>query len=133
MARKCEVVIAAATESREKAVADEVSAWNYVPVKPLVEPKWSEDQKTVLDAIDKRLEQDDNESERWEPLYLGGDPGTGKSEILVHAAHRAADAGMKVLLMCPTGTLVHAYRERLPVHPNITVETIHSATVMMRD
>ena len=40
---------------------------------------------------------------------------------------------MKVLLMCPTGTLVHAYRERLPAHPNITVETIHSATVMVRD
>ena len=40
---------------------------------------------------------------------------------------------MKVLLMCPTGTWVHAYRERLPVHPNITVETIHSATVMVRD
>jgi len=34
--------------------------------------------------------------------------------------------------MCPTGTLVHAYRERLPTHPNIVIETIHSAIVYVR-
>ena len=35
--------------------------------------------------------------------------------------------------MCPTGTLVHAYRERLPAHVNITIETIHSAMVIVRE
>jgi hypothetical protein len=37
-----------------------------------------------------------------------------------------------VLIMCPTGTLVHAYRERVPTHPNIMIDTIHSATVIIR-
>ena len=118
---------------RATGVADEVAMWNYVPVKPLKAPKWSPDQEVVLAEITKRLKPDEGGDEKTKPLYLGGDPGTGKSEIMVHAAHQAADSGMKVLLMCPTGTLVHAYRERLPAHVNITVETIHSATVMVRD
>ena len=36
-------------------------------------------------------------------------------------------------MMCPTGTLVHAYHERLPADENVTIETIHSAMVIVRE
>ena len=51
---------------------------------------------------------------------------------MIHACHRAALAGCHVLIMCPTGTLVHSYRDRVPDHPNIVIETIHSALVIKR-
>ena len=51
---------------------------------------------------------------------------------MIHACHRAALAGCHVLIMCPTGTLVHSYRDRVPDHPNIVIETIHSALIIKR-
>ena len=47
-------------------------------------------------------------------------------------AHAAAMGGAKVLVLCPTGTLVHAYRERIPEHPSITIETLHSGLSLKR-
>jgi len=116
------------------AVQAAVIDWNYVPTKTVREPPWSDDQIRALNAIGSRLDDDDPLHERAvdKPIYLGGDPGTGKSEILVHSAIRAAEDGKKVLIMCPTGTLVFAYRERIPTHPHIVIETIHSATVIVR-
>ena len=105
-----------------------------MPSRAVTEPVWSEDQAAVLDAITGRLDKTDAFYDRGDerPIYLGGDPGTGKSEVLVHAALKAAISGHMVLIMCPTGTLVHAYRERVPAHPNIVIDTIHSATVLIR-
>ena len=51
---------------------------------------------------------------------------------MIHACYRAALAGCHVLIMCPTGTLVHSYRDRVPDHPDIVIETIHSALVIKR-
>ena len=59
-------------------------------------------------------------------LFLTGEPGSGKSEVIVHAACAAAKSGACVLVLCPTGTLVHSYRDRLPDVDNIVVETIQS-------
>ena len=59
-------------------------------------------------------------------LLLTGEPGSGKSEVIVHAACAAAKSGACVLVLCPTGTRVHSYRDRLPDVDNIVVETIHS-------
>ena len=111
-----------------------IHSWNHIPIREIVTPTWSADQKAVLDDIAAMRDPiGDNVVDEVRPIYLGGDQGTGKSEVLVHAALEAADSGAKVLLMCPTGTLVHAYRERLPAHANITIETIHSAMVIVRD
>ena len=60
---------------------------------------------------------------RW--LHITGGPGTGKTEVIIHAAYRAAEAGCRVLILCPTGALAHAYRERLPPTDQIIVETLH--------
>ena len=64
------------------------------------------------------------EADRW--LYLSGEPGSGKSEVIVHAAVEAASSGYNVLILCPTGALVHAYKDRLPESDSIVVETLHS-------
>ena len=65
-------------------------------------------------------------------LFLAGEPGSGKSEVIVHAAYAAANSSACVLVLCPTGTLVHSYRDRLPDVDNIVVETIHSGFAIQR-
>ena len=51
---------------------------------------------------------------------------------LIHAAYRVAEVGARVLILCPTGALVHAYRERLPPTDQIMVETLHSGFSIAR-
>ena len=46
-------------------------------------------------------------------VHLSGDPGSGKTEAIIQRAMRLARGGAKVLILCPTGQLVTAYRERL--------------------
>ena len=84
----------------------DIASWNLKPILEISTPVWSADQKLVLDDIAAMRDPcgDDMYAEVSRPIYLGGDPGTGKSEVLVHAAIDAADSGAKVLLMCPTGT-----------------------------
>ena len=65
-------------------------------------------------------------------LFFTGEPGSGKSEVIVHAACAAAKSGACVLVLCSTGTLVHSYRDRLPDVDNIVVETIHSGFAIQR-
>ena len=57
---------------------------------------------------------------------------SGKSSVLVHAATRAAERGDYVLILCPTGTLVHSYRDLLPHSERIILETIHSSFCISR-
>ena len=104
-------------------------------MREITTPTWSDDQQKVLADIEAMRDPEGDQplNEAITPICLGGDLGTGKSEVLVHAAIDAANNGAKVLMMCPTGTLVHAYRERLPAHENITIETIHSAMVIVRE
>ena len=47
--------------------------------------------------------------------------------MLIEIACQAGEGKELVVnILCPTGTLVHAYNDRLPDVPNVTVETIHS-------
>lgn len=64
-------------------------------------------------------------SARW--LYVAGSPGCGKSAVLFEAAVRTATSGMNVLIVCPTGQLVHSYKQQLPdvADGGISVDTIH--------
>ena len=64
---------------------------------------------------------------------MAGEPGSGKSEVLIHAAVEAANAGLYVLILCPTGALVHTYKDRMPETSHITVETIHSGFAIYRN
>ena len=65
-------------------------------------------------------------------MHITGGPGTGKTEFLIHAAYRAAESGCRVLLLCPTGALAHAYKERLPPADQIVVETLRSGVAIAR-
>ena len=67
---------------------------------------------------------------RW--MHLAAGPGTGKSGVIIYAAYRAAASGCRVLILCPTGTLVHAYKERLPPTDQIMVETLHNGFSIAR-
>ena len=54
------------------------------------------------------------------------------SPVLVYGAVEAANDGYNVLVVCPTGTLVHSYRDRLPQCNGIVVETVHSGFAIYR-
>ena len=63
-------------------------------------------------------------SRRW--LYIEGPPGSGKSAVLLEVAIWACQT-MQVLIVCPTGNLVHQYKSKLPERDgieNIRVDTI---------
>ena len=65
-------------------------------------------------------------------LFVTGGPGTGKTEVVLQCALNAATESTKVLIVCPIGPLVAAYRKRIPPGTNIVVETIHSSFKITR-
>ena len=91
---------------------------------------WSPRQQEVLDQVAQAVSVD-NEEVRAEGrrcvLVLGG-PGSGKSAVLLEVALRSARLGIRVLIICPTGQLVHSFKCQLPDVEgieNISVDTIH--------
>ena len=61
-------------------------------------------------------------------MYIAGSPGSGKSACILEAALRACRKGMRVLIVCPTGQLVHAFKSMLPEVDGvelIQVDTMH--------
>ena len=111
-----------------------LSGWNRVHRTTLQTRSWSPGQMEALTTIQRGLDVCDENAMRASNrhVYLNGKPGSGKSEVLVHAAVAAASAGYFVLILCPTGTLFHSYRDRLPESDRIVVETIHSAFAVRR-
>ena len=108
--------------------------WNYVNRVALERRDWSIEQSQVLDAMRKGTSVDDTSDSNGDRfLFISGEPGSGKSEVLVHGAVTAAESGCNVLILCPTGALVHGYRARMPDSELITVETIHSAFCIHRE
>ena len=108
--------------------------WNRQRATQLAAVVWSPEQQLIMNTVAGLLLLADAElvENSRRQLFIEGEPGTGKSEVLVHMAHAAAMGGAKVLVLCPTGTLVHAYRERIPEHPSITIETLHSGLSLKR-
>ena len=91
--------------------------------------KWSPKQAEALAKIEEGVSHEDEEakrnSKRW--LYVNGSPGSGKSAVILEAALRAARKGLRVLIVCPTGQLVHAFKAMLPDVDgieNIQIDTI---------
>lgn len=65
-------------------------------------------------------------------LLLTGGPGAGKTEVVGQAAVDAAKDGCKVLVACPTGVLVAAYKDKLQMTEAVFVETVHAAFKITR-
>ena len=115
--------------------ARKIEQWRIVSRVALQARQWSPEQQDAISTIARGCCVDDAGAHLLQQryLYVSGEPGSGKSEVLVHAAVHAADNGCKVLVLCPTGTLVHSYRDRLPEHPNLVVETIHAGFRIYRE
>jgi len=112
-----------------------VEEWRKRPDVTLRDVAWSDEQSEFLTMVaDNIMVRDSVEmhdrSKRF--MHITGGPGTGKTEAIIHAAHRAAEGGARVLILCPTGALVHAYKERLPPTDQIVVETLHAGFSIAR-
>ena len=106
--------------------------WLLLREKVLPPRQWSIGQGKLLQLLRDGLSIDDaNElhctSVFSRYIYVSGEPGSGKSEAIVYAAAEAARRGAHVLIGCPLGVQVSAYRDRLPADDKIVCETIHSA------
>ena len=89
---------------------------------------WSDEQKEVLDIVNKGIAVDDaNVDAHGRLLLVTGKPGAGKTEAVIGCAVAAAEKGERVLIACPIGALVDVYRQRLPPNENIVIETVHAS------
>ena len=81
----------------------------------------------VFDLIEQSISAE-NKYEMKRFLYVGGEPGSSISAVLHEAAIAAAMKSMKVLYICDTGQLLHAFKAQLPDCDgieNIQIFTIH--------
>ena len=91
---------------------------------------WSPRQEEALGAVAYAVSLDDEEQKRQHTrrLFVSGRPGSGKSSVLLEVALRAATGGIRVLIVCPTGQLVHSFKSQVPELDgvgNIQIDTIH--------
>ena len=110
----------------------DVDEWSAKRPTELPDRHWSLEQTMFLTAVADRLKHSDANIEGERFLFLTGEPGSGKTEVIIYAAAKAASTGAKVMIGCPTGALVTTYRDRLPGTDSIVVETIHSAFAIRR-
>ena len=104
--------------------------WDSINRPQYVRRVWSPRQEEVLGAVLFAVSLDDEEAKRQHRrrLFVSGGPGSGKSAVLLEIAIRCAKAGLRVLIVCPTGQLVHSFKSQLPEVDGIEcvqVDTIH--------
>ena len=109
--------------------------WTARPIPGMPERIWSQQQKEVLERIADGISVEDATAAlgSCRILQVAGGPGTGKTEVVIAATNKALRSGCKVLIAGPIGLLVSMYRTKLPPHPNLTMETLHSAFQVVRD
>ena len=78
-----------------------LEAWRHTRDVTLRSMTWSGKQQEFLDAVADRINIRDSSDmaaglDRW--MHITGGPGTGKTESIIHAAYRAAEVGVRVLI-----------------------------------
>ncbi len=103
-------------------------AWDTLNRPKYQQRTWSPEQADAIERVKKGVSLEDEEekqnSKRF--LYISGPPGSGKTAVLLELAIWACES-IQVLIVCPTGYLVHQYKSKLPERPgieNIRVDTI---------
>ena len=89
---------------------------------------WGEQQLRALAlvATGYSFEDEDARRESSRFLYINGEPGNGKSAVLLECAIRAC-SHIGVLIVCPTRRLVTAFKSKLPEKAgieSISIDTI---------
>ena len=110
-----------------------IALWTTSRPTELPSRKWSPEQEQVLEAMRKGTSHADANVHVQRQLLVEGEPGSGKTEVLIHGTYELATLGCRVLVLCPTGSVVHVFRSRLPDHHSIVVETLHSALRIHRE
>ncbi|CAE8634707.1 unnamed protein product [Polarella glacialis] len=104
------------------------SLWDARRIKQLPARSWSPEQKAMLEVVREGVAVDDaNLNAHTRMLLVTGKPGVGKTEAVIGCAMEAAMKGERVLIACPIGALVDTYRQKLPPHENIVIETAHAS------
>ena len=104
--------------------------WDCINRPGYVRKTWSVRQQEVLGAVVYFISLDDEEARRAHSrcLFVSGGPGSGKSAVLLEVCIRCVQAGLRVLIVCPTGQLVYSFKSQLPDVEgieNVQVDTIH--------
>ena len=94
----------------------------------------TEDQQKAMDFFKRAMSVDNTEDHQTinRKLYIVGEPGAGKTEVFIQFCSYAIANNLRVLILCPTGQLVHSYRQRLPETERIKVDTIHAGLRIRR-
>ena len=76
-----------------------VAAWEQTRDVVLEPRTWSDKQQEFLDVVADRINIRDSSDlagglSRW--MHITGGPGTGKTEVIIHTAYRAAEIGSRV-------------------------------------
>ncbi len=97
--------------------------------------RWSSGQEEYLHAVKVRLEQQAEQllSAERQFIFLTGEPGSGKTEVLLSACRQCLLQGLRVMVMAPTGALVASYQERLPEESRLSVTTLHAGLRLQRN
>ena len=103
-------------------------SWDVINRPKHLKCKWSPRQEQVLSTVRDGLSHEDEQSKKQSHrfLYVSGDPGSGKSRVLLETAIEACTQ-VGVLIICPTGIQVFNFKSRLPDIPgieNIRIDTI---------
>ena len=90
--------------------------WDSVNRPAYAAKTWSLKQEEALQLVEEGMAHEDEEakraSKRW--LFVRGRPGSGKSLVLLEMAIRCAKKGLRVLIVCPTGTNVYGFKSQIP-------------------
>ena len=109
--------------------------WNKAASGTIREVTFSEDQKAGMTFFQTAMEvgnaEDHDTSTRR--CYIVGKPGSGKTELFIQYCAYAIANRLRVLILCPTGQLVAAYRQRPPETESVRVDTIHSGLHIYRE
>lgn len=107
--------------------------WSMRRPSGMPERTWSPEQAEVLRIVSGGLDTDDfNMRAASRRVVVTGGPGTGKTEVMMQVALDADRSGCKVLIACPLGQLVSKYKQQLPAHTDIVVETFHASFKITR-